>query len=119
MKLGFVMLILLGFFATTLLIQDTYAQTDNLDRNYLHYQNEDIGMNLEYPDEWNLMETSRPDLPFVARIWTPGNTGLISMDHVYRNTNMSPENIAVSQVKMLEEKGNGIGFLTIFQYLIP
>ena len=108
MKLGFVMLVWLGFFVTTLLIQDTYAQTDNLDRNYLHYQNKDIGMNLEYPDDWNLMEVSRPDLPFVARIWAPGNTGLISMDHVYRDTKMSPEEIAESQVKMLETKENGL-----------
>ena len=108
MKLGFAMLVLLGVFAITLSIHDAYAQTDNLDRNYLHYQNDDIGMNLEYPDDWNLMETSRPDLPFVIRIWAPGNTGLISMDHIYRDTNLSPQEIAASQVKMLEIKGHGL-----------
>ena len=98
------MLVLLGVFAITLSTHDAYAQTDNLDKDYLYYQNEDIGMNLEYPDDWNLMESSRPDLPFVVRIWTPGNTGLISMDHVYRDTSLSPKEIAESQVKMLETK---------------
>lgn len=84
MKLFFAMLVLLGVFAAILSIHDTYAQTDNLDRNYPYYQNNDIGLSLEYPGDWNLMESSRLDLPFVARIWAPGNTGFISMDHVYR-----------------------------------
>ena len=74
----------------------------------MHYQNNDIGMNLEYPDDWNLMESNRLDLPFVIRIWAPGNTGLISMDHVYRDTSISPEEIASSQVKMLESKGHDL-----------
>ena len=98
------MLVFLGVFAITLSIHDAYAQTDNLDSDYLYYQNNEIGMNLEYPDDWNLMESNRPDLPFVIRIWAPGNTGLISMDHVYRDTSLSPEEIAESQVKMLETK---------------
>ncbi|MGH1568981.1 MAG: thermonuclease family protein, partial [Nitrosopumilus sp.] len=108
MKLFFAMLVLLGVFAAILSIHDTYAQTDNLDRSYPHYQNNDIGLSLEYPGDWNLMESSRLDLPFVARIWAPGNTGLISMDHVYRDTSLSPEEIAESQVKMLETKGHGL-----------
>lgn len=108
MKLGIVTFLLLGIFAITLSIHDTYAQTDNPDRIYLHYQNNDIGINLEYPDDWNLMESSRSDLPFVVRIWATGNTGLISMDHVYRDTKMSPEDIAESQMKMLDTKGNDL-----------
>ena len=108
MKLGIVTFLLLGIFVIIISPQTTYAQTDNSDRNYMHYQNEDIGMNLEYPDDWILMENSRPDLPFVTRFWAPGNTGLISMDHVYRDTGLSPEKIAVSQVKMLETKGNDL-----------
>ena len=104
MKLLFAVLVLLGVFAITLSIHNVYAQTENLDGDYLYYQNNDIGMNLEYPDDWNLMESNRPDLPFVIRIWAPGNTGLISMDHVYRDTRLSPEEIVKSQVKMLETK---------------
>ncbi len=107
MKLGFVMLALLGVFAITPSIHDTYAQTDNPDRIYLHYQNNDIGMNLEYPDDWVMVEDI-PDVPFVARFWAPGNTGLISMDHVYRDNALSPEEIAASQVKMLESKGSDL-----------
>ena len=107
MKLGIVTFLLLGIFAITSSIHHTYAQTDNPDRTYLHYQNDDIGMNLEYPDDWIMVEDI-PDVPFVARFWAPGNTGLISMDHVYRETGLSPEKIAASQVKMLESKGSDL-----------
>ena len=90
-------------------IHDTYAQTeDDKNRDYRIYQNDAIGIILEYPDDWNLMETSRTDLPFVVRIWAPGNTGLVSMDHVYRDTSLSPEEIVKSQVKMLETKAHNL-----------
>ncbi|WP_420545273.1 thermonuclease family protein [Nitrosopumilus sp.] len=109
MKLHTVPFLLLGISMVILSIHDAYAQTeDEKNKDYRVYQNDAIGMILQYPDDWNLMESNRPDLPFVVRIWAPGNTGLVSMDHVYRDTNLSPEEIASSQVKMLETKAHDL-----------
>ena len=108
MKFSIAVFLMLSVSVIVLSLQTTYAQTDNFDKNYQPYKNNDIGMNFEYPDDWNLMESNRSDLPFVVRIWAPGNMGLISMDHVYRDTNFSPEEIAESQVKMLETKENDL-----------
>ena len=107
MKFSIAVFLLLGISMIALSLQTTYAQTDTQTRNYLHYQNDDIGVNLEYPDDWILVDDI-PNVPFVARFWAPGNTGLISMDHVYRNTGLSPEKIAASQIKMLESKGHDL-----------
>ena len=107
MKYALAMFILLGIFTVMLSAHDTYAQTEDDDgknNDYRFYTNSDIAISLEYPEDWNLMETRRSDLPFVIRIWAPGNTSLISMDHIYRDTKMSPEEIAGSQVRMLESK---------------
>ena len=108
MKFRILVLLLLGIFVSALYIQTTYAQTEDESKNYLSYENNTIGLNLKYPDDWNLMESSRPDLPFVARIWAPGATGLISVDHVYRDTEISPEKIAESHIKILENRRNDL-----------
>ena len=103
MKLGFSMLVLLSIFAITLSIHDTYAQTEDENKNldYLSYQNDEIGVTLEYPSDWKLVEDIQ-NVPFVARFWAPGASGLISMDHIYRDTDISPEYLAESYVKRLE-----------------
>ncbi len=108
MKYALAMFILLGVFTVMLSVHDTYAQTEDDGKNndYRFYTNSNIAISLEYPEDWNLMESSRSDLPFVIRIWAPGNTSLISMDHIYRDTKMSPEEIVGSQVRMLESKGH-------------
>ena len=89
MKFSIAAFLILGIFAITVSIQTTHAQIDDPDRNYLDYHNEDIGMNLEYPDNWGLVDGIQ-NVPFVARLWAPGNTGLISMDHMYRDSRISP-----------------------------
>ena len=65
MKFRILVFLLLGIFVSTVYIQTTYAQTEDESNNYLSYENNAIGINLKYPDDWNLMESSRPDLPFV------------------------------------------------------
>ena len=112
MKLRIAMFVLLGIFAITLSIHDAYAQTEeesnDKNRDYLSYENDEIGVTLEYPSDWKLMEDI-PDVPFVARFWAPGGTGLISIDHVYQDTKIFPEEIAESHVKRMENRGD---FLT-------
>ena len=114
MKLGIIMFILLGFFTITLSIHDIYAKTeiDNENRKYLPYENTAIGVTLEYPADWKLVDNIQ-DVPFVARFWAPGASGLISMDHVYRDTKMSPKMIAESHVNRLENRGD---FLTSVEF---
>ena len=99
------MLILLSFFVITLSAHNTYAQTEDENKKYLPYENEEIGMNLEYPADWKLVDNI-PNVPFVVRFWAPGASGLISMDHVYRDTRISPEVIAESHVKRWENRGD-------------
>lgn len=68
MKLGIVMFILLGIFAITLSIHDAHAQTeeeDDKNRDYLSYHNDEIGVTLEYPADWKLIEDIQ-DVSFVA-----------------------------------------------------
>ena len=103
MRLGFFILVLLGIFAITLSIHDIYAQAkdDNKNKDYLSYNNDEIGVTLEYPADWKLVEDIQ-NVPFVARFWAPGASGLISMDHIYRDTKISPEELAESYVKRLE-----------------
>ena len=107
MKFSIAVFMILGIIVITVSIQTTHAQIDDPDRNYLDYYNEDIGMNLEYPDNWGLVDGIQ-NVPFVARLWAPGNTGLISMDHMYRESRISPEEIAESHVRMLEAKDNDL-----------
>lgn len=114
MKLGITMFVLLGVFTITLSIHDTYAKTevDNNDLDYLSYKNTEIGVTLEYPANWKLIDNIQ-DVPFVARFWAPAASGLISMDHMYRDTKMSPKMIAESHVKRLENRGD---FLTSVEF---
>ena len=108
MKLRFVIFALLGIFAITLSIHDAFGQTEKIDEKnigYLHYENDEIGVTLEYPSDWKLVEDIQ-NVPFVARFWAPGASGLISMDHIYRDTDISPEDLAESYVKRLESMGS-------------
>ena len=109
MKLRLAMFVLLGFFAITLSIHDAYGQTEeNDDKNieYLQYENDQIGVTLEYPTGWKLVEDIQ-NVPFVARFWAPGASGLISIDHMSIVTQrISPEDLAESYVKRLENMGS-------------
>ena len=108
MKLRFAMFVLLGIFAITFSIHDASAQIeedDDKNIEYLQYENDEIGVTLEYPADWKLVDDIQ-NVPFVARFWAPGASGLISMDHVYRDTDISPENLAESYVKRLENMGS-------------
>ena len=67
---------------------------------------------MEYPADWKLIDNIQ-DVPFVARFWAPEASGLISMDHMYRDTKMSPKMIAESHVKRLENRGD---FLTSVEF---
>ncbi len=137
MKLGIGIFLLLTVFAITISIQVTYAQTedegvkdgyqsyendeigvnleyqedqlliDDLQNVHLSYENTAIGVNLEYPANWSLIDGIQ-NVPFVARLWAPGNSGLISMDHMYRDSRITPEEIAESHVRMLQTKGNDL-----------
>ena len=87
--------------------QEDQLLIDGIQNTYLSYENDAIGVNLEYPANWSLIDGIQ-NVPFVARIWAPGNVGLISMDHMYRDSKITPEEIAESHVSMLENKGNDL-----------
>ena len=99
------MFLLLGIFAITISVHTTYAQTGEVKDDHQSYENDEIGVNLEYPADWSLID-GIPNVNFVARFWAPGASGLISMDHVYRDTKISPEEIGESHVKRLENRGD-------------
>ncbi len=57
MKLGFVLFGLLGIFAITLSVQDTFAQTeDKENKKHENYQNDDIGVTLESQEDRLLID---------------------------------------------------------------
>ena len=86
--------------------QVTYAQLGEDESNYQSFEHSATGLNFQYDEDWSLMEGTT-DL-FVAKIWAPGNTALISVHHQYRDHMMSAEDIAKIHIEELEIQGNDL-----------
>ena len=106
MRLGTVIFLLSSIFVTIISSQFTHAQILDDENNYQSFEQSKIGLNFQYSEDWNLMEGTG-DL-FVATIWAPGNTALISVHHQYRDSMISAEEIAKLHIEELEIKGNDL-----------
>ena len=72
MKVGYSMLALLSIFVIILSIHDASAQTEKIDEkniDNLHYENDEIGVALEYFPDWKLVEDIQ-NVPFVLGSWS-------------------------------------------------
>ncbi len=106
MRLGIVIFLLSSIFVTIISSQITYAQVAENGNNYQYFEHDATGLNFQYDKDWNLVEGTG-DL-FVAKIWAPGNTALISVHHQYRDSMMSSEEIAKLHIEELEIQGNDL-----------
>ena len=106
MRLGIVIFLLSSIFVTITSSQVTYAQMAESENNYQYFEHSTTGLNFQYNEDWNLIEGTG-DL-FVAKIWAPGNTALISVHHQYRDSMMPVEDIAKLHIEELEIQGNDL-----------
>ena len=106
MRLGIVIFLLSSIFVSIVSSQVTYGQLAESESNFQYFEHDATGLNFQYDEDWNLVEGTG-DL-FVAKIWAPGNTALISVHHQYRDSMMSSEDIAKLHIEELETQGNDL-----------
>ena len=101
MKLNLLIILLIGTVVAIMSIQTTHAQMSESETDYAKFEDVKIGLSLEYPADWGLVKGDS-HLPFVARIWAPGNTAMISIHHQYNNAPEASERTGKMHLEQYE-----------------
>ena len=110
MKLYIAIFLSLVLVVTVISVPMIHAQTSEDKLDYTYFESAYINLNLKYPADWTLVE-GNPELPFMARIWAPGNTAMISIHHQYQETPMTAEENAKLHLKQYQSDVEGIDII--------